>query len=195
MSEQPESTTSGSPRTSDASAGAKATAVRRRTVLRAAGVGGAGVAGAAALAACGGSSTPPTTGGAASSTTTASATSSTASGSSTATGSETPSGSSSAAAPSGTPVKTADVPVGGGVINAQALFVVTQPSAGQFKAFSATCTHQGCAVTKVQNGLIVCPCHNSQFDITSGAPTSGSQAKTPRPGKSATVSGDSVYIA
>jgi Rieske Fe-S protein len=195
MSEQPESTTSGSPRTSDASAGAKATAVRRRTVLRAAGVGGAGVAGAAALAACGGSSTPPTTGGAASSTTAASATSSTASSSSTATSSETSSGSSSAAAPSGTPVKTADVPVGGGVINAQALFVVTQPSAGQFKAFSATCTHQGCAVTRVENGQIVCPCHMSHFDISTGAPSADSQAKSPLPAKTATVSGDSVYIA
>lgn len=194
MSEQPESTTSGSPQTSDASAGAKATAVRRRTVLRAAGVGGAGVAGAAALAACGGSSTPPITGGAASSTTAASATSSTASSSSTATGSETSSGS-SAAAPSGTPVKTADVPVGGGVINAQALFVVTQPSAGQFKAFSATCTHQGCAVTRVENGQIVCPCHMSHFDISTGAPSADSQAKSPLPAKTATVSGDSVYIA
>ena len=131
---------------------------------------------------------------AASSSSPSSATSSgSASGSSSTTGSG--SASSGSAAPSGTPVKTADVPVGGGVIDASALFVVTQPSAGQFKAFSATCTHQGCAVTKVQNGLIVCPCHNSQFDITSGAPTSGSQARTPLPGKSATVSGDSVYIA
>jgi Rieske Fe-S protein len=92
-------------------------------------------------------------------------------------------------------VKTADVPVGGGVINASALFVVTQPSAGQFKAFSATCTHQGCTLTRVQNGLINCPCHQSQFDITTGTPTSGSQAKSPLPAKTATVSGDSVYIA
>jgi Rieske Fe-S protein len=191
MSDQPETTTSQITETTPTD---PQTAMDRRTVLRAAGVGGAGVAGAAALAACGGSTTPPTTAPA----------SSTAASSSAATSSASASGSSSAgsgsassgsAAPSGTPVKTADVPVGGGVIDASALFVVTQPSAGQFKAFSATCTHQGCAVTKVQNGLIVCPCHNSQFDITSGAPTSGSQAKSPLPGKSATVSGDSVYIA
>ena len=184
MSEQPETTTSGSPAMSDPQAGAKGAVLRRRTVLRAAGVGGAGVAGAAALAACGGSSTPPTTGGAAATST-----------SSTASGSETSSGSSSVAAPSGTPVKTADVPVGGGVINAQALFVVTQPSAGQFKAFSATCTHQGCAVTRVESGQIVCPCHMSHFDISTGAPSADSQAKSPLPAKTATVSGDSVYIA
>ena len=166
------------------------TDVNRRTVLRAAGVGGAGVAGVAALAACGGSTTP-TTPAASSTTASASATSSaTSSGSSS--GSATSSGS---AAPSGTPVKTADVPVGGGVINASALFVVTQPSAGQFKAFSAVCTHMGCTVTKIVDGMIDCPCHQSQFDITTGTPTAASQAKSPLPGKTATVSGDSVYVA
>ena len=87
------------------------------------------------------------------------------------------------------------VPVGGGVINAAGLFVVTQPAAGQFKAFSAVCTHMGCTVTKVVDGKIDCPCHQSQFDITTGAPTSASQAKSPLPAKTATVSGDSVYIA
>jgi Rieske Fe-S protein len=91
-------------------------------------------------------------------------------------------------------VKTADVPVGGGVINSDQLFVVTQPSAGQFKAFSATCTHQGCTVTRVQGGLIRCPCHQSQFDIATGSPTGGPATK-PLPGKTATVSGDSVYVA
>ena len=180
MSDQPDRTT-----TAEAP-----TDMNRRTVLRAAGVGGAGVAGAAALAACGGSTTP-TTPAASSTTASASATSSaTSSGSSS--GSATSSGS---AAPSGTPVKTADVPVGGGVINASALFVVTQPSAGQFKAFSAVCTHMGCTVTKIVDGMIDCPCHQSQFDITTGTPTAASQAKSPLPGKTATVSGDSVYVA
>ena len=180
MSDQPDRTT-----TAEAP-----TDMNRRTVLRAAGVGGAGVAGAAALAACGGS-TIPTTPAASSTTASASATSSaTSSGSSS--GSATSSGS---AAPSGTPVKTADVPVGGGVINASALFVVTQPSAGQFKAFSAVCTHMGCTVTKIVDGMIDCPCHQSQFDITTGTPTAASQAKSPLPGKTATVSGDSVYVA
>ena len=194
MSDQPETTSTVPDSRSETNRTAVAqSAVARRTVLRSAGVGGAGVAAAAALAACGGTTTPPATGGAASSTTSATATT----GSSTSTGSATSSGSasSSAAAPSGTPVKTADVPVGGGVINAAGLFVVTQPAAGQFKAFSAVCTHMGCTVTKVVDGKIDCPCHQSQFDITTGAPTSASQAKSPLPAKTATVSGDSVYIA
>jgi Rieske Fe-S protein len=168
--------------------------VNRRTVLRAAGVGGAGVGVAAALAACGGSTTPPTT-GAAPSTTSATSATSAATSAGTSSGASTSSGSTGSAAPSGTPVKTADVPVGGGVINASALFVVTQPSAGEFKAFSATCTHMGCAVTKIVDGKIDCPCHQSQFDITTGAPTPSSQAKRPLPAKTATVSGDSVYVA
>ena len=189
MSEQPETTLSSTPPW----ASDPEIAVKRRTVLRAAGVGGAGVVGAAALAACGGASTPPTTGGAASSTSTA-ASSTTSSGSPTSSGSERSSASSSAAAPSGTPVKTADVPVGGGLIQGSS-FVVTQPSAGQFKAFSPICTHQGCPVTRIQGGQIICPCHMSHFDISTGAPTADSQAKSPLPAKTATVSGDSVFIA
>lgn len=179
MSVEPETTTS------------SASELGRRTVLRAVGVGGAGAAAAAALAACGGSSTPPTTGGAAASSTSSSSSTSSAAGS-TSSGATSASG---GAAPSGTPVKTASVPVGGGVINAASQFVVTQPSAGQFKAFSAVCTHQGCTVNLIANGMIDCPCHQSQFDISTGAPTSASQAKRPLPAKTATVSGDSVYVA
>ncbi len=186
MSDQPETTTVPTVPTAETPLD-----MNRRTVLRAAGVGGAGVAGAAALAACGGSPTPSTP---AASTTTSSAAASSA-GSATSSGSATGSATSGGAAPSGTPVKTADVPVGGGVINATGLFVVTQPSAGQFKAFSAVCTHMGCTVTKIVDGKIDCPCHQSQFDITTGTPTSASQAKSPLPAKTATVSGDSVYIA
>ena len=90
----------------------------------------------------------------------------------------------------------ADVPVGGGKAFPQASppYVVTQPTAGQFKAFDGTCTHQGCPVTKVENGHIVCPCHSSMFDLTSGAPTSTSQAKKPLTAKTATVNGSAVVI-
>ena len=68
-----------------------------------------------------------------------------------------------------------DVPVGGGVI-VQAggrSIVVTQPRRGQFRAFSAVCTHAGETVSKVEEGRIVCEEHFSYFAIGNGAPTMG----------------------
>lgn len=52
-------------------------------------------------------------------------------------------------------------------------YVVTQPSSGEFKAFTAICTHQGCVVAGVQDKEIVCACHNSHFSITDGSVISG----------------------
>ncbi|WP_246237161.1 Rieske (2Fe-2S) protein [Actinomadura chibensis] len=65
--------------------------------------------------------------------------------------------------------KVADVPVGGGKINGAEKVVVTQPTPGSFKAFTAVCTHQGCTVGSVSDGLIKCPCHGSEFKIADGA--------------------------
>jgi nitrite reductase/ring-hydroxylating ferredoxin subunit len=66
-----------------------------------------------------------------------------------------------------------DIPVGGGAIYTAAKVVVTQPASGQYKAFSAVCTHVGCIVNKVTNGTIDCPCHGSEFKITNGAVVTG----------------------
>ncbi|MFI5859070.1 Rieske (2Fe-2S) protein [Streptomyces parvulus] len=89
---------------------------------------------------------------------------------------------------------TADIPEGGGMVFADQKVVVTQPSAGEFKAFSATCTHQGCAVKSVSDGVINCPCHNSNFSITDGSVRSGPAPK-PLPAVRITVSGDSIQLA
>ena len=59
--------------------------------------------------------------------------------------------------------RPSDVPVGSGVIVDDV--VVTQPAAGEFKGFSAKCTHKGCAVNKVADGTIDCPCHGSKFNL------------------------------
>ncbi|MGA5118132.1 Rieske (2Fe-2S) protein [Streptomyces pseudogriseolus] len=63
----------------------------------------------------------------------------------------------------------ADVPVGGGTILAAEEIVVTQPEVGEFKAFSAICTHQRCLVSEVADGTINCPCHGSRFRVADGS--------------------------
>jgi Rieske Fe-S protein len=88
---------------------------------------------------------------------------------------------------------TADIPEGGGKVFADRKVVVTQPTAGEFKAFSATCTHQGCAVKSIADGVINCPCHNSNFSITDGSVKSGPATK-PLPAVEITVSGDSITL-
>ncbi|CAL9383510.1 Rieske (2Fe-2S) protein [Streptomyces sp. NPDC057838] len=89
---------------------------------------------------------------------------------------------------------TADIPEGGGKVFAEQKVVVTQPTAGEFKAFSATCTHQGCAVKSIADGVINCPCHNSNFSITDGSVKSGPATK-PLPEMKITVDGDSITLA
>lgn len=66
-----------------------------------------------------------------------------------------------------------EVPVGGGRIYKAQKVVVTQPTAGEFMAFSAVCTHQGCIVSSVKGETIVCACHGSSFSIVDGAVLDG----------------------
>ncbi|WP_175407342.1 Rieske (2Fe-2S) protein [Streptomyces sp. TRM64462] len=90
--------------------------------------------------------------------------------------------------------KTDDIPVGGGTVFPDEKVVVTQPMAGDFKAFSAVCTHQGCTVGSVVNGLIRCPCHGSRFRIADASVASG-PATRPLPEREITVSGGSIRLA
>ena len=63
---------------------------------------------------------------------------------------------------------TAEVPVGGGVILTDQKIVVTQPTEGEFKAFTAVCTHQQLLVTSVSDGQIHCNNHGSVYDAATG---------------------------
>ncbi len=71
----------------------------------------------------------------------------------------------------------ADVPVGGGLVAKDQKIVVTQPTEGEFKGFSAVCTHAGCIVSKVAGGTINCPCHGSKFSIDDGSVVAGPAKK------------------
>ena len=139
----------------------------RRTVLRGAGAIGAVVAGAGALEACG------------------SAGDTASSAASQAVGSATDAAKNA--------VKSAQVPVGGGKVLADAKVVITQPASGEFKAFSAVCTHMGCIVADVSDGTINCGCHGSQYDIATGAVKRG-PATRPLAPKSVKVSADGITV-
>ena len=82
------------------------------------------------------------------------------------------------------------MPVGSGVIVGEV--VVTQPSAGVFKGFSAKCTHKGCTVNKVADGTIDCPCHGSKFNLD-GSVANGPATK-PLETQAVTVQGDSIVL-
>jgi Rieske Fe-S protein len=99
----------------------------------------------------------------------------------------------SAAPPAGSGIKTSDIPVKGGKIFQDTNTVVTQPAKGTFKAFSATCTHQGCTVGSVADNVIHCPCHKSAFNATDGSVKNGPAAK-PLPAKKVTVNGDTITV-
>lgn len=55
--------------------------------------------------------------------------------------------------------------------------IVTRPAEDEFHAFSGVCTHQGCQV-RMGDAVIHCPCHNSEFDVATGA-VLGGPAPTP----------------
>jgi Rieske Fe-S protein len=137
----------------------------RRGVLRAAGAVAGAVAGAGALAAC---SSPPVPTG-------------------------TSGGAAGGAGGSATPTPTSEVPVGGAKFFPDTQTVVTQPQAGTFKAFDTTCPHQGCAVSAVEGGQLVCPCHQSHFALATGEVVSG-PAPTGLSPKTVTVSGSGFTV-
>lgn len=90
--------------------------------------------------------------------------------------------------------KTSQIPVGGGVIFGDSKVVVTQPTAGTFKAFTSVCTHQGCQVASVADGTINCDCHGSKFSIKDGSVVHD-PAPQPLAAQQITVSGDSITLA
>ncbi|MGW5128640.1 Rieske (2Fe-2S) protein [Streptomyces sp. NPDC004069] len=148
----------------------------RRTVVAAAGAAGL----AAALTACGSDDKP-------------------ASGASTAQngpGTTGGSGGDGASAGSGGTVlaKTSDIPEGGGKVIGSQGVVVTQPTQGEFKAFSSACTHQGCAVNRIADGVIVCPCHQSEFSAADGSVRKGPALK-PLPAKDISVADGEIRLA
>jgi len=160
----------------------RATRATRRGVL--AGVGLVGLAGAVSACGSGGSSSSSagTSAGAPPATGAASAPSSASAG-----------GGSTAGAQGSALATTSEIPVGSGKIFTSEKIVVTQPNSGDFKAFSAVCTHMGCIVSTISNGTIDCPCHGSQYSISTGAVVGG-PAPSPLPAQAINVTGSNIFL-
>lgn len=89
--------------------------------------------------------------------------------------------------------KTSEIPVGGGVVFGSDGVVVTQPTAGTFKAFTSTCTHMQCTLANVSGGTINCGCHGSKFSVEDGSVRSG-PASQALAAKQVTVQGDTIVV-
>ncbi len=100
----------------------------------------------------------------------------------------------SGASADGALTTTADVPVGGGVVLKDAEVVVVQPEADTFTGYTAICTHQGCVVSSVEDGLIKCGCHGSEFSIEDGS-VQGGPATSALAEVALNVDGDQISLA
>ncbi|GAA2285440.1 Rieske (2Fe-2S) protein [Streptomyces hawaiiensis] len=90
--------------------------------------------------------------------------------------------------------KTADIPEGSGKIFKDEKVVVSQPAAGDYKAFSTLCTHRDCPMVDLKDDIISCTCHGSQFSVLDGSVKKG-PAVEPLEAKQISVKGDSITLA
>jgi Rieske Fe-S protein len=91
-------------------------------------------------------------------------------------------------------VVAADVPVGGGVVLSEADYVITQPTAGDFRAFTKFCTHRQCPLASVGGGMINCMCHGGRYSMVDGSVQAGPPPE-PLRAVEVTVAGGWVVIA
>ncbi|WKD60048.1 Rieske (2Fe-2S) protein [Corynebacterium caspium] len=96
-----------------------------------------------------------------------------------------------AACGSDDPVETAisDVPVGSAVIIGE--YIIAQPTAGEYKAFSAICPHQSWLISEVEGSVVRCTNHNSRFSIATGEVLEGPSRK-PLTATPITINGDRI---
>jgi nitrite reductase/ring-hydroxylating ferredoxin subunit len=85
------------------------------------------------------------------------------------------------------------IPVGGGKAFTDQQILVTQPAKGEYKAFTAVCTHQQCIINEVSGGTMNCPCHGSKFSITDGSVKAG-PAPSPVAAKTVTVTNGDIIV-
>lgn len=68
-------------------------------------------------------------------------------------------------------VAAADVPVDSAAIFDG--FIIAQPTAGTYVAYSQACPHQRNPITEVEGDTVRCTAHNSVFNLSDGSVVSG----------------------
>jgi nitrite reductase/ring-hydroxylating ferredoxin subunit len=61
-----------------------------------------------------------------------------------------------------------EVPEGGAKLYRDHNVVVSRDANGALKAYSTICTHGRCPINKLEGTRLICPCHGSEFDATTG---------------------------
>ena len=67
--------------------------------------------------------------------------------------------------------------------------------AGAFHAFDDTCTHRQCSLAEgdLEDTIVICPCHGSEFDVRSGEVLQG-PAREPVEPYETRIEGDRLQI-
>lgn len=86
---------------------------------------------------------------------------------------------------------SSQVPVGSAIVLDR--YIIAQPEAGRFVAYSAVCPHQGAKVRIVEGDTVICPSHGSIFDISSGRPLAGPTDKGLSPA-TVSIEGDNLTV-
>ncbi|WP_448851848.1 Rieske (2Fe-2S) protein [Corynebacterium sp. 335C] len=89
-------------------------------------------------------------------------------------------------------VAAADVPLGSGLVVGE--YVVTHPAEGKYHAFSSRCPHQGGRISQFADGAMVCPDHDSHFDLSTGEVISGPSRNPASPAPLAAEGGDTLVV-
>ena len=166
--------------------------ISRRRFIRLGTALGVGAAGASVLAACGGGESGSGGSGGSGSASGGS------SGNARSSSSESSGGASSGAKTSGgKPIAEASKVAPGSALkfkDSGQPAVLVHLQSGDFVAYSAVCTHQGCTVA-YNNGQLACPCHGSVFDPAHGAAVVNGPAQRPLPQIPVAVRGGEVFRA
>lgn len=76
--------------------------------------------------------------------------------------------------------------------NKKCPIIVVRSSDTEATAFSSKCPHMGCAVAPAEGGVLLCPCHNSKFDMQGNV--TGGPAKSNLKQFSAVLDGTTITV-